>query len=111
MRLHFVGPAGVDVERHLPPGSESFQTELAPSGHIVLPCCEYKRGSIDKDHTLTLLTQKNPAPGSGSQMAEAVRGQETGVVTMIPPPPPKPPVLPETVNLSTVLPAPLAEDL
>ena len=42
LQLHFCGPGDVYVDRHLPPGSESFQLELSPSGHIVLPCCEYE---------------------------------------------------------------------
>ena len=78
LRLHFVGPAGIEVEKHLPPGSESFQTELAPSGHMVLPCCEYQRGSIDKDHTLTLIAQKASTTGSGSQRTEAAMEKEIG---------------------------------
>ena len=29
LRLHFVGPAGIEVEKHLPPGSESFQNRVS----------------------------------------------------------------------------------
>jgi hypothetical protein len=42
--LHFVGPG--DVEIVLPPGSESYQLEVAPSGHLVLPIGNY---TLDKD--------------------------------------------------------------
>ena len=124
LRLHFCGPAGIEMEKHLPPGSESFQTELAPSGHMVLPCCEFQRGSIDKDHTLTLITQGNSATSVGDRSgsgrkAEAERlkpetpidnSQAIGVATMIPPPPPKPPVLPRNVHLSTEVPAPPSDN-
>ena len=41
LRLYFCGPGKYDLNAVLPPGTESFQCELAPSGHIVLPCGEY----------------------------------------------------------------------
>ena len=41
MQLHLLGPG--DAELRLPPGSESYQLHHAPSGHLMLPCCEYKR--------------------------------------------------------------------
>ena len=107
LRLHFCGPAGIELEKYLPPGSESFQTELAPSGHMVLPCCEFQRGSIDKDHTLTLIAQGNSV---SSNVAQAENNQIIGAATMIPPPPPKPPVLPRTVHLATEPPAPPSND-
>ena len=107
LRLHFCGPAGVDLERHLPPGSESFQTELAPSGHMVLPCCEFQRGSTDADHTLTLLSQNSSGGGRTSNTTEP---KEIKVATMIPPPPPRPPVLPMEVRLSSELPVPPKAD-
>ena len=106
LRLHFVGPAGIELEKHLPPGSESFQTELAPSGHLVLPCCEFQRGSIDTDHSLTLLTQGNTSSSSGGRKAEAERSNPIGVSTMIPPPPPKPPVLPGRISQGPKVPPP-----
>ena len=75
LRLHFVGPAGIEVEKHLPPGSESFQTELAPSGHMVLPCCEFQCGSIESDHSLTLLTQGNSTSSSEGRKSEAAKNK------------------------------------
>ena len=39
MQLHFCGPNGVELD--LSNGSESFQLELSPSGHLVLPCANY----------------------------------------------------------------------
>ena len=94
LRLHFVGPAGMPVEKHLPPGSESFQTELAPSGHMVLPCCEFQRGSMDSEHTLTLLTQGATTSSSGGRKSEPAEKRSTTVSTVIPPLPRSPPVLP-----------------
>ena len=36
LQLHFCGPA--DINLTLPPGTKSFQLEISPSGHFVLPC-------------------------------------------------------------------------
>ena len=36
LRIHFCGPG--DTQLQLPPGSESYQCEKAPSGHLMLPC-------------------------------------------------------------------------
>ena len=63
LRLHFCGPGDINVERNLPPGTDTFQLEVAPSGHIVLPCCEYaprEEGRPDAQ-PLTLLSRV-PSP-------------------------------------------------
>jgi hypothetical protein len=39
MQLHMCGPGGAQL--NLSPGSRSFPTEQAPSGHLVLPCCDF----------------------------------------------------------------------
>ena len=36
LQLHFCGPA--DINLTFPPGTKSFQLEISPSGHLVLPC-------------------------------------------------------------------------
>jgi hypothetical protein len=56
MQLHFCGPGDYDLPSTLPPGTDSFQLELAPSGHLVLPCCEYGSSSQASDSSLTLVT-------------------------------------------------------
>jgi hypothetical protein len=55
LKLHFVGPGTLQLD--LPAGSESFQLEIAPSGHLVLPCGHYptKQPVLDSK-PLTLLT-------------------------------------------------------
>ena len=53
LRLHFCGPGEYDLLSVLPPGTESFQCELAPSGHIVLPCCEY--AGADQEEAVAML--------------------------------------------------------
>ena len=79
-KLYFLGPGDYDLRRALPPGTDVFQLEKAPSGHAVLPCCEFggssSSGSHDQ-HTLTLHSRQDPV------------GQMSG----IPPPPAEPPVL------------------
>ena len=42
-QLHFVGPGDYDLETTLPAGTESFQCEISPSGHMVLPCSEFSK--------------------------------------------------------------------
>ncbi len=41
LRVHMCGPGPYELEKILPPGTQSFQCELAPSGHMVLPCAEF----------------------------------------------------------------------
>ena len=109
LRMHFCGPGDLEVERTLPPGSETFQLEVAPSGHLVLPCCEYNPTSSSSglnESSLTLITSNN----SGSQSAEAVAQGAAQQQTGIPPPPSNPPLLPETARREIVLPALPASD-
>ena len=59
MMMYFTGPGEYDLSRALPPGTDCFQCELAPSGHMVVPCCEY--GDQPQQHNegeLTLVTQQ-----------------------------------------------------
>ena len=62
LQLHLCGPGDYDLLPALPPGTESFQCELAPSGHLVLPCTEYagvdreEAGSLDTGADLALLS-------------------------------------------------------
>ena len=72
MKMYFAGPGDYDLNRGLPPGTDCFQCELAPSGHMVIPCCEY--GNETGQHgsgELTLVTQQRTetSPGSSSSVA------------------------------------------
>ena len=40
LRLHMCGPD--DVQMVLPPGTKSYQLEISPSGHLVLPCSNFE---------------------------------------------------------------------
>ena len=96
MDLHFCGPGEYDLVKALPPGTDSFQLELAPSGHMVLPCCEFP-SSKDKatraeDYTLTLMAKHN-ADGSERKVN-------------IPPAPAQPPTLFPSTTVSAVPPPP-----
>ena len=101
MQLHFCGPGDIKIESGLPPGTETFQLEQAPSGHLVLPCCEYKGGTSNNKSSLTLMARTN---GGGGQSANA---------TNTPPPPPSaPPVLTNDMISEKIYPAvPRAADL
>ena len=46
-QMHFCGPG--EITLNLPPGTESFQLEEAPSGHLVLPICEYDDADSAED--------------------------------------------------------------
>ena len=98
LRLHFLGPGDSTLERSLPPGSETFQLEVAPSGHIVLPCCEFESpsaGRARREHTLTLLA--GAVTGRGSTLADPASQR-------IPPPPNRPPNLPSAVRYQETAP-------
>ncbi len=81
------------MEQAVPLGTDCFQGELAPSGHMVLPRCEYSTSAIPDENTLTLVAAQNqftqqetPARTTGGV---AVRRRQT-----VPPPPLHPPMLP-----------------
>ena len=93
-QLHFMGPGDYDLMKALPPGTDTFQLETAPSGHSVLPCCEYTPSSSSSDFTLTLISRTN-------------QQQE---VSPRPPPPSSPPVLPSTTSRAEVLSPPPLHD-
>ena len=86
LKLYFCGPADYDVAESLPEGSDTFQLEIAPSGHIVLPCCEFESGSTSTQHSLTLLNSSSTSRSRSSSSNQQARS--------VPPPPAHPPVLP-----------------
>ena len=90
LRLHFCGPGDYELEREVPPGTDTYQLETAPSGHIVLPCCEYQKASTSSQHSLTLLAKGDSSGRSNSS------GQQQPA--RLPPPPAQPPVLPASYS-------------
>ena len=85
LKLYFCGPGHYDLCGQLPKGTESFQLEAAPSGHLVLPCSEFQTGNTDSEYTLTLMSRIE------TEMTSRVERSST-----IPPPPSYPPVLPDS---------------
>ncbi len=79
MELYFGGPGNYDLNTCLPPGTDGFQLEVAPSGRLVLPCCEYESSTECQDQSLTLVAQ------------------ERSTTRRVPPPPAGPPVLPSVI--------------
>ena len=60
LELHFLGGGEYRLQRELPPGTLSMALEIAPSGHLALPCCEYgNKGPSQSQGSLTLLAQDN----------------------------------------------------
>ena len=102
LRLYFCGPNDYELQRALPEGSDTFQLEVAPSGHIVLPCCEYQDAKDNAQHTLTLLSRSPTHSGSSTRSGSSspARSRNSGSPSNsnsgIPPPPMAPPVLPVT---------------
>ena len=80
------------MDRALPTGSDTYQLELAPSGHLVLPCSEFQKASTSSEHTLTLISRSNSNNGSASSGGGGRQTEATG----IPPPLACPLVLPQS---------------
>ena len=89
LKLHFCGPGDIKIESGLPAGTESFQLETAPSGHIVLPCCEYKNADGTNNSSLTLMARLAHPDSAEGRRAKAAR---------VPPPPTAPPRFPEEMR-------------
>ena len=62
LKLYMLGPSDYDLLKSMPSGTEVFQCERAPSGHLVLPCCEYENGDNSGANELTLITEDTVAP-------------------------------------------------
>ena len=70
-QLHFMGPG--EPTLILPPGSESFQLELAMSGHLLLPCTS-STPAVAGDHQLFI-----DKPGEAYQVTVPPGGQLAGL--------------------------------
>jgi hypothetical protein len=76
-QLHLCGPGDYDLSKVLPPGADSLQLEVSPSGHLVLPCCDYEAATANVAPSLALLAK--PVPAKAKPLRE------------LPPPPAYPP--------------------
>ena len=66
LRLYLLGPGEYNIESILPSGTEMIQCELAPSGHMVIPCDSYDKenseagGLTTSDEAVALPVQASP---------------------------------------------------
>ena len=89
-KVYFLGPGDYDLMQAMPPGTDCYQGEEAPSGHLVLPICEFNRteprGRTIPEHTLTLVSKPSQNLASSSSSSNTAVPQH--------PPPQHPPRLP-----------------
>ncbi len=68
MELHVCGPGNYDLAMVFPPGTDAFQLEVAPSGHAILPCCEFSTAAGSpaeaEKYTLTLMSKTSQQKGN-----------------------------------------------
>ena len=62
MQLSFTGPGQSRIEYS--PGTDTFQMLHAPSGHLMLPCCDYRTPPNNVTGTMSLLNVSQPNPES-----------------------------------------------
>ena len=99
LTLYFCGDTQYNLDQTLPKGTDKYQLETAPSGHLVLPCCEYREGSSNQDYSLTLMSAQPSTAVVQEQVREETQGRpsppsrspSTGAMaSKIPPPPAQP---------------------
>ena len=78
LTLYFCSDTQYNLEKSLPKGSDRYHLETAPSGHLVLPCCEYKIGSDSQDYSLTLMTESTQPSNTAVQKVEEERNETGG---------------------------------
>ncbi len=47
--LYHRGPGDYDLDKAMPPGTDSYQLETTISGHLAIPCCEYAGNAEKKE--------------------------------------------------------------
>ena len=79
LKLHVCGPADYDLTQALPPGRDTYQGVLAPSGHLMLKSGEFRGldrsedGNLDIGPNLALPVMKNEATGVGASSSSTSR--------------------------------------
>ena len=87
LTLYFCGKDHYDLGAALPANTDKYQLETAPSGHLVLPCCEYKAGSTSRDYSLTLMAKSAlPSSIAGQKQADTVAQEKPPPPSRSPPP-------------------------
>ena len=81
----------------LPPGTDCYQCEEAPSGHLVLPICEFTKNSTQRrtipEHSLSLITKPKVTPVAAASSSSS-NSSGSHLLNVPPPPPPYVPTLP-----------------
>ena len=91
LQIHFCGPGDYKLSDALPPGTDTFQCELAPSGHMVLPCCQYTRTPAAGSNSMSFTTNNTT---STMENLENKRHRKKWKPATPPPPSGKPPPFP-----------------
>ena len=60
LTLAFCGKEKPKIE--YPSGTEIFQLECAPSGHLMLPCSDFQNQNVDTQSALTFTSGAAPPP-------------------------------------------------
>ena len=64
MELRLFGSGDYDLAEATPPGTDTFQLELAPSGHVVLLCCKFSTAAGSQaaaEESLSFSRQRLPS--------------------------------------------------
>ena len=78
-KLYFMGPGGYNLDQAMPPGTDIIQCETAPSGHIILPCCEYDAPQTTNPHRSLSLHSRIEGGAPGLSVAEQEPSQQHSV--------------------------------
>ena len=69
LRFYMPGPGDYNLEAALPPGTDCIQCELSPSGHMIMPCCDWEtlerqesQGGLQVDREITLNVNQQTPP-------------------------------------------------
>ena len=54
LKLHLCGPADYNLEAALPPGTDTYQGVLSPSGDLILPCGAFHGLDLTEDGNLDI---------------------------------------------------------
>ena len=84
--LYFLGPGDYELASMLPPGTDDFKLEEAPSGHLVLPCSEFSVDAGKAPSSSLTLIARTVSPAGKPPPADAPE-----VTTQAPPVPSPPP--------------------
>ena len=83
-KMYFLGPGDYDLAAGMPTGTQTFQLETAPSGHLVLPISHFKEVDEKQKHgnlTLDAVPLSLPVNVSGANPYGPARGSAQSAKT------------------------------